>query len=164
MIVRAKEGQMTPNRKLLIFGFVLTLFVYAVPLYAGWWFLLRHDVEYVDTDILPELRAVGRVVHEYSVEAHEWENDYVEIVTLVVHIDKAGEDVAKEAVSRLGRSGWSVWEWSGQEIDLRSSKWPRAIVTVDGPGSSEYTDRDLQEAASTAGLPIEELAAITIQE
>lgn len=154
---------MAASRKLLVFSLSLLLGLLALPLVVGW-ILFRPDVNRVDPAILPELRAVGRVVAESSRIVHEWENSYAEYVTILVHIDGTGGHAAAEVVERLRRSGWYVWHPNDPELVLRSHKWTNVFVTVEPFGVPEFADQELRDAATDSGLPANDLVVITLEE
>ncbi|MFD0473618.1 hypothetical protein ACFQ0B_39195 [Nonomuraea thailandensis] len=63
-------------------------------------------VRRVDPAVLPELRAIGRVVAEDSETLHEWESSYVEFRHLVIHLD--GGDRLRQSSRPRGRP-WTGW-------------------------------------------------------
>ncbi|MET7338350.1 hypothetical protein [Nonomuraea sp. NPDC005650] len=143
-----------PAALLLTTGLVLTAL----------YFTFAPDVWYVDPAVLPELRAIGRVVGEDAETAHQWENSYVEFKYLVLHLDGGVKDeILAEAEQRLSRSGWHVSNRVPHKISLESAGWPEAILTVERLEEAGALSDELREAVAAAELPVDEMVYVTVQ-
>ncbi|MFI7109662.1 hypothetical protein ACIBK9_25370 [Nonomuraea sp. NPDC050227] len=116
----------------------------------------------VDPVALSELRAIGQVVGENSIVGHQWENNYVEMNGLVIHLDgNAKEDVVTEAVHRLEQRGWHVSSRESSETWLESARWPYALVAVEQLEDAHMSS-ELREQVISTGLPMSNMAYIGV--
>ncbi|GAA3570895.1 hypothetical protein GCM10022419_059710 [Nonomuraea rosea] len=130
----------------------------AAPLYS----LFEPDVDRVDPAALSELESIGQVVVEDGATGHVWENSYVELKYIVVHIDDSVKrDILAEAEQRLHRGGWRVRNRDLSDIDMKSARWPHAFVSVE-PLAGAVLSSELREAAAATGLPMDEMVYITV--
>ncbi|MFB4262427.1 hypothetical protein [Nonomuraea sp. GTA35] len=113
--------------------------------------------------VLSELRAIGRVVGEDADTLHEWENTYVELRYLAVHLGGGEEDLLAEAERRLNRGGWQVRNRVPPESFLESDSWPGAIVSVE-PLRGAAVRGDLRQEIAATELPVDRIAYVTVQQ
>ncbi|MGW0802651.1 hypothetical protein [Nonomuraea sp. NPDC002799] len=131
----------------------------AAPLY----FFFGPNVDRVDPAALLELGAIGPIVGEDGATGHAWENSYVELKCLVVHLNGGvKQDILAEAEQRLNRRGWHVWNREPPEIGLQSARWPHAFITVEPLVGVDLSSK-LRESAAATGLPMEEMVYITVE-
>ncbi|MGW4405423.1 hypothetical protein ACWEJ6_15460 [Nonomuraea sp. NPDC004702] len=138
---------------------VMAVFLVVMGLvWAALHFFFGPRISRIDPAMLSELRAIGRLVGEDSIVAHEWENNYIEMNDLVIYLDgNAKEDVVTETEHRLRQYGWHVSRREPSEIRLESARWPSALVTV-GRLEETHLSSELRKRVMSTGLPMSNMA------
>lgn len=158
------RGRITMNNRMVpIVGSLATALLVLGLGVAALHFFFGPDVQRVDPAVLPELRAIGRVIGEDADIGHQWKNSYVEFKYLVIYLDgNVKEDILAEAEQRLNRNGWRVWTGESDDIELESARWD-ALVGVEPFEREDYVSSELREAVAATGLPMNRMVYITVQ-
>uniref|UniRef100_UPI003F491B9D hypothetical protein n=1 Tax=Nonomuraea sp. CA-252377 TaxID=3240003 RepID=UPI003F491B9D len=127
------------------------------------WFAFRNETARVDPAVLTELRALGQVVGEDTGTFHEWENDYLEIEYLVVHLGgSAEEDPVVEVERRLTQAGWYMDDRQPSEISLKSAKWSYTTIGVQRLSEVADVRDELRAAVARSGLASDKMVYLSV--